>query len=89
MKRALLASLAVAALAGGIVANSTPREGCGAKCCRRPAGAPVEACMRRNPHTLVPEDFGDLNTMPGTHAVGDGCEPTACVEGGAVEVVHE
>lgn len=81
MKRALLASLAVAALAGGILANSTPREGCGAACCRRPAGAPVEACMRRNPHTGVPEDFGDLNTMPGTHAVGDGCEPTECVLG--------
>jgi len=87
MKRALLASLAVAALAGGIVASSAPREGCGAMCCRRPAGAPIEACMRRNPHTGVPEDFGDLNTMPSSHSVGSGCVPTECVVGRGVEVL--
>lgn len=86
MKRALLASLAVAALAGGVVA-SRASEGCGAKCCRRPAGAPVEACLRRNPNTGIPEDFGELNTMPGTHAVGAGCEPTECVAGQGIEVL--
>ena len=42
--------------------------------------------MRRNPHTGVPEDFGDA-TMPGTHAVGSGCVPTECVVGRGVEVV--
>ena len=86
MKRALLAGLALAALAGGGALLSTkPVEGCGAKCCRRPAGAPVEACMRKNPHSGVPEDFGELNTMPGTHAVGGGCEPTECVQGAGIE----
>ena len=85
--RRLLAGLALAALAGGgaLVSSSQPKEGCGAKCCRRPSGAPVEACMRRNPHTGTPEDFGELNTMPGTHAVGSGCEPTECVQGAGVE----
>lgn len=83
--RIVLAFLAVAALAGGIAVTSTPREGCGAMCCRRPAGAPVESCMRRNPHSSAPEDFGDLNTMPGTHAVGDGCEPTECVLGDGIK----
>lgn len=43
--------------------------------------------MRRNPHSGVPEDFGDLNTMPGSHAVGDGCEPTECVQGQGIEVL--
>lgn len=43
--------------------------------------------MRRNPNTGVLEDFGDLNTMPGTHAVGDGCEPTECVVGVGIEAL--
>ena len=84
MKRLALAVLASAAVVGGI-ASQSPKEGCGAKCCLRPEGAPVEACMRRNPNTGKPEDFGALNTMPGTHAVGSGCEPTECVAGKGVE----
>ena len=81
----LLASLALASLAGGVaLLASRPREGCGARCCRRPT--PESDCMRRNPHTGVPEDFGDA-TMPGTHAVGSGCVPTECVVGRGVEML--
>lgn len=84
-KRIAAAALAVAAVVGAVLVPDSPREGCGARCCRRPAGAPVESCLRRDPHTGVPVDFGDLNTMPGTHAVGSGCEPTECVVGRGVE----
>lgn len=84
MKR-LLATLALASLAGGgAFLASQPREGCGARCCRRPT--PEADCLRRNPHTGVPEDFGDA-TMPGSHAVGSGCVPTECVVGLGVEAV--
>lgn len=83
--RALLAALALGAVAGGVALQ--PKEGCGAKCCRRPAGAPVESCLRRDPNTGEPRDFGDLNTMPGSHAVGSGCEPTECVAGQGIEAL--
>ena len=43
--------------------------------------------MRKNPHSGQPEDFGELNVMPGTHAVGDGCEPAECVLGEGVKAV--
>ncbi len=88
MKRKVLASLAAsAALVVGAVAlvPDSPKTGCGAKCCRRPAGAPVTSCLRRDPHTNVAVDFGDLNTMPASHAVGSGCEPTECVLGLGIE----
>lgn len=85
MKRTIIgAALVAASLAALVLTPDSQREGCGAMCCRRSAGAPVESCLRRNPHTLVPEDFGDA-TMPGTHAVGSGCEPTECVVGAGVE----
>lgn len=85
MKRKILASLALsAAMVGGGFAL-LPREGCGAKCCRRPEAAPVESCLRRNPRTGVAEDFGALNTMPGTHAIGNGCEQTECAAGKGIE----
>lgn len=85
MKR-LLAGLALASLAGGgaLLATQSPPEGCGAKCCHR--AAPDADCKRRNPHTGVPEDFGDA-TMPGSHAVGAGCVPAECVVGRGVEVL--
>lgn len=87
MKRTLLGAAVVAAsLAALSLVPDSPREGCGAKCCRRPAGAPVESCLRRDPHTGVPEDFGDA-TMPGSHAVGSGCVPTECVVGRGIEVL--
>jgi len=86
MNRALLgAAVLAASLAALSLMPDSPREGCGARCCRRPAGAPFESCLRRDPHTGVPTDFGDLNTMPGTHAVGSGCEPTECVVGQGIE----
>lgn len=87
MTRALLASAVVAALAIGIVANSTPKEGCGAMCCCRPEGAAVESCLRRNPNTGEPEDFGELNAMPFTHAVGAGCVPHECVVGEGIRSI--
>jgi len=81
----LLAGLALASLAGGgALLASQSREGCGARCCRRPT--PEADCKRRNPHTGVAEDFGDA-TMPGSHAVGSGCVPTECVVGQGVEVL--
>ena len=53
----LLASLALASLAGGVaLLASRPREGCGARCCRRPT--PESDCMRRNPHT------GEMVSVP-------------------------
>lgn len=86
MKRTLIgAALVAASLAALVLTPDSQREGCGAQCCRRPAGAPVESCLRRHPHTGAPEDFGDLNTMPGSHAVGSGCEPTECVVGAGIE----
>lgn len=82
----LLAGFALASLAGGgaFVATRPPPEGCGARCCHRAASD--ADCKRRNPHTGVPEDFGDA-TMPGTHAVGAGCVPAECVVGRGVEVL--
>ena len=85
MKRRALAVAAVVGLTASLLIADSPREGCGARCCRRPAGAPVEACLRVDPRTGVPTDFGDLNTMPGSHAVGGGCEPTECVAGLGIE----
>jgi hypothetical protein len=86
MKKRILAGVLVAAGALGLaLVPDSPREGCDARCCRRPAGAPVESCLRRDPHTGIATDFGDLNTMPGTHAVGSGCEATECVLGVGVE----
>lgn len=84
MKKTLVA---VALLAGGIAFLSvdTTKEGCGARCCRRPDGAPVEACVRRHPTTGALEDVGDA-TIPATHAVGAGCVPTECVVGLGIEV---
>jgi len=89
MKRKLAKSLLVSAalVVGAVGVLTPPKEGCGAKCCRRPAGAPVESCLRNDPNTGVPTDFGDLNTMPGTHAVGAGCEPTECVAGQGIEAL--
>lgn len=72
--RILVASLAVAALGAGVLATSQ-RHGCGARCCQRPAAAPVEACLRIDPRTGEPRDFGAENSMPASHAVGDGCVP--------------
>lgn len=79
-KRIAAAALAVAAVAGGIALK--PREGCGAKCCHRPA--PEADCKRRNPVSGVVEDYGD-GTMPGTHAIGADCAPAECVVGLGVE----
>lgn len=87
MKLATSLAVSAALVVGAVVlVSDSPREGCGARCCRRPAGAPVESCLRKDPHTGVPVDFGDLNTMPGTHAVGSGCEPTECVAGQGIEL---
>lgn len=88
MKKRILAGVLVigGALGLALVPDSS-KTGCGARCCRRPAGAPVDSCLRRDPNTGVATDFGDLNTMPSTHAVGSGCEPTECVAGKGIEVV--
>ena len=85
MKRRALAVVAAVGLVGAMLVPDSPKEGCGAKCCRRPAGAPVTSCLRRDPRTGVAVDFGDLNTMPATHAVGSGCVPTECVAGKGIE----
>lgn len=85
MKKRLAGAVAAVALAGGALIAARPTEGCGAKCCMRPAGTIVESCLRRNPNTNVAEDFGGENTMPGTHAVGAGCVPTECVAGQGIE----
>ncbi len=74
MKKRLVAILAVGAITAGgaLTASDNAREGCGAKCCRRPAGARIDSCRRADPRTGAAVDFGDLNTMPATHAVGKG-----------------
>lgn len=48
-----------------------------APCVRRPAGAPVASCKRREPDGGA-RDFGALNRFPRVEAVGDGCEGVAC-----------
>lgn len=48
-----------------------------APCVRRPEGAPVASCLRREPDGGA-RDFGDLNRFPASEAVGAGCEPVAC-----------
>ena len=83
--RLLVSALVVGALAGAVVATSTPKRGCGAKCCQRPASAPVEACLRIHPLTGEPHDFGAENSMPASHAVGDGCAPAECVAGEGIQ----
>lgn len=78
-----LGLVATAALAGLVVASSPRPIGCGgALCCRRPS--PDVECLRIDPNTLQPGDWGDA-VMPSSHAVGAGCVPAACVEGGEVE----
>lgn len=78
-----LGLVATAALVG-VVASSVPEPtGCGgALCCVRPS--PGAECRRINPNTGTPEDIGDA-VMPSSHAVGAGCAPASCVEGGEVE----
>lgn len=48
-----------------------------APCVRRPEGAPVESCLRRELDGGA-RDFGALNRFPASEAVGAGCEPVAC-----------
>lgn len=48
-----------------------------APCVRRPEGAPVESCLRREPDGGS-RDFGALNRFPREEAVGAGCEGVAC-----------
>jgi len=48
-----------------------------APCVRRPEGAPVASCLRREPDGGT-RDFGTLNRFPASEAVGVGCEPCAC-----------
>lgn len=48
-----------------------------APCVRRPAGAPVESCLRREPDGGA-RDFGESNRFPRDEAVGAGCEGVAC-----------
>lgn len=86
-KRLVGVAVVAAAVIGAVLIPDSPREGCGARCCRRPAGASINSCLRRDPNTGVPTDFGDLNTMPGAHAVGSGCEPTECVAGQGIEAL--
>lgn len=82
MKRIALAALTAASLAAAVIATTPPREGCGAACCHRPT--PEADCKRRHPLTGEVLDHGDA-TMPGSHAVGSGCEPTECVVGQGIE----
>lgn len=84
MKRRIAGAVAAVALAGGALISARPANGCGAKCCKRPAGAAVEACLRQV-GTGKPTDFGDENTMLNTQAVGAGCVPTECVAGRGIE----
>jgi len=48
-----------------------------APCVRRPVGAPVSACLRREPDGGA-RDFGELNRFPAEEAVGAGCQGVAC-----------
>jgi hypothetical protein len=48
-----------------------------APCVRRPEGAPVASCLRREPDGGS-RDFGTLNRFPASEAVGSGCEGVAC-----------
>jgi hypothetical protein len=48
-----------------------------APCVRRPEGAPVASCLRREPDGGA-RDFGALNRFPASEAVGAGCEGVAC-----------
>ena len=64
MNRTLLgAALVGVSIAAIALMPDSSRTGCGAVCCRRPAGAPIESCLRRDPNTGEARDFGDLNTM--------------------------
>lgn len=86
----LVAGIGVGALivVGAVVRLGSTTEGCReSACCRRPVGAQVGTCLRRNPNTLVAEDWGDLNTMPSSLSIGDGCEPTECVLGDGIRLV--
>ena len=51
-------------------------------CVRRPKGAPVASCMRRERLSDgglgAGRDFGDLNRFVVSEAVGAGCEAVAC-----------
>ena len=48
-----------------------------APCVRRPEGAPVASCLRRESDGGS-RDFGTLNRFPADEAVGASCEPVAC-----------
>lgn len=48
-----------------------------APCVRRPEGAPVASCLRREPDGGA-RDFGASNRFAASEAVGAGCEPVAC-----------
>lgn len=85
MKKRIAAAALAAAIVGAALIPDSSKTGCGAKCCLRPAGAPVTSCLRKDPRTGVAIDFGDENVMPGTHAVGSGCVPAACVAGRKIE----
>lgn len=96
MRKALLAlGAAITVTIGGVtvVVDQTTPRGCGAKCCKRPTGAEVTSCLRKNPNDhspniiSPPEDFGDENTMPAALAIGAGCVPTECLVGRGIELL--